>query len=513
MSPAPANVTRFASFIVLSTLLLSGCPKKQWSYTPPPAPAPSKDFDIHFDATQLDPNGSPRNVDWQPQLQGRIPDPNACNSGQPYSPACTQDKPFQDQPDGLHEAFCFLGKAFSGGEVQPFFGHADWTVAQYNGSIGWFNFGDDWDYDLLLVPGTLPQGTNNEHGITKNNNYVGNSTANPQYIEMEFDSEETDAAFTEGWWQQFQTLGHANDDATALANLFHPGSDTLACGSAVGLFGLDCDHGCRSELHPIYGLAIQRKEDPSDNQWSVMIRNWGTGGYCSQYNDELAENSLSMVLPYTSSQAPTKVEVSHFVSTAGIQCPKVYFHDGQTILNLTMPPPESKGIAAFSLTLQWPAGAQPASCSQVKHADVVAAREREMLREVAPSTTEAPSTGMRGEDYLGALLKGANNGQRPNFERDILPQIPPQQNQVRTQFLAQMAATRQTQSCNNIQVIPGRPPQPVPTPSHKLQVDAVKRARDDNFRSVICHQYSQRHLTPPADTTQQDLDNACRGVQ
>jgi hypothetical protein len=212
---------------VLATLCLCGCPKREWHYAPPPPPAASsKDFDAQWDGHKLDPNGAATNVDWTPQLQGRIPNPDSCNGGQPYTPACTQNLPFQDQPDGLHEAFCFIGKAATG-TLKPFFGHADWMVAQYDGSIGWFNFGDDWDYDLLLVPGALPQGAGNEHGITTNNNHVAGISSKPQYIEMEFDSSETDSVFDQGWWKQFQTSGHAND-VTAIADLLHPGKQTLA---------------------------------------------------------------------------------------------------------------------------------------------------------------------------------------------------------------------------------------------------------------------------------------------
>ena len=38
---------RFAvtATVTLAALLLAGCPKQEWHYTPPPAPAPSKDFD------------------------------------------------------------------------------------------------------------------------------------------------------------------------------------------------------------------------------------------------------------------------------------------------------------------------------------------------------------------------------------------------------------------------------------------------------------------------------------
>lgn len=505
--------------VFLAVMCLCGCPKKQWSYTPPPAPAPSKGFDVHFDPSQLDPNGAPRNVDWEAQLHGGPPNPDTCNDGQPYSSACTQDKPCMDQPDARHEAFCFIGKVTSGSPIQSFFGHADWMVVQYDGSIGWFNFGYDFDYNLLIVPGTLPQGTDNEHGVTTNNNLVGGAQRH-RYIELEWDSDETDGAFPEpnqagaplSWWAKFKNAAQAYDGSPAadeqLARLLHPSDEhTLACGSVVGLFGLDCDHGCRSEIHPVYGLAVQRTEDPNDNEWSVLVRNWGTGGYCSQYNDELAATSLSLVLPYSSSSPPTRIAVQDFVATTasgpGAQCPKVYFQDGQTILNVTLPAPQNKGVAAFSLKIQWPVGAQPAACTPVKTSEV----SRMALAEAA-----RPATPLRGEDYMGALLRGANQGNRPSLEKDISPTLP--KTGARMQALQKKVMSLQPASCDGpVQVIPGRPPL-APAPAvHRLSKDPAKRQRDEDLRTYICQQYRTRKIAPPAGTRQQDLDQACKGVK
>src|SRR5579863_1106749 len=155
---ASTRITRCCCALtaLLAALLLCACPKKEWNYTPPPPPPPppAKPFDVQFSPTHLDPNGAPRDVNWFPQLSGTVPNPDSCNDGQPYTaPDCTQDTIFKDKPDILHQAFCFFGKVTSGSPYQSFFGHSDWMVAQYNGSMGWFNFGADDDYDLFLIPG------------------------------------------------------------------------------------------------------------------------------------------------------------------------------------------------------------------------------------------------------------------------------------------------------------------------------------------------------------------------
>ena len=82
----------------------------------------------------------------------------------PTTPPCTDDKPFLDPPNAFADGFCYIGKVFSGSPM-GFFGHADWMVAQYDGNISWMNFGDDSDFDLVLVPGNVSSGTGIGHGI------------------------------------------------------------------------------------------------------------------------------------------------------------------------------------------------------------------------------------------------------------------------------------------------------------------------------------------------------------
>jgi hypothetical protein len=518
-APQTKTLTRrivSAMSLFLAALILSGCPKKEWHYTPPPAPTPTETFDVQFDAAHLDPNGAARNVDWHPQLSGQIPDPDACNKDQPYTPACTQNKPFLDQPDGIDEAFCFIGKE-TAPPYEPFFGHADWMPAQFNGSIGWFNFGLDDDYDLMIVPASdnLPptsSGAPNEHGITTNNNHVTDDKS-PQYIEMEFYSDEIDPAFAKGWWKDFRENG-INDNVDALQKLMHPSQpNTLACGSAVGLFGLDCDHGCRSELHPLYGVAIQQTEDPSNNVWSIMARNWGTGGYCSRYNDELAENSLSLLLPYISSLPPISATVQDFVSignssSARVSCPAIYFNNGQTILNIALPSPEQQPAAAFTLTLKWPSGAHAAACTQTapEAAEAIATR----------ALTPEHGNKLNGEQYMGALWHAAYQSQHPGnphptLERDVLSTVP--ETQSRMQALTPLTASAET--CTAPLAIKTGPP-PAPTPiqkTHPLKIDAHKQTRDQRVLKYICNSYKAKPFALPQGTTQQDLDQACKSVQ
>jgi len=495
--------------IVCAIAFTTGCARKQWQYSPPAAPSLGKDFDAHWDPGKLDPNGAPKNPEWSPQLQGSIPDPNKCDGGNPYSSPCTDDKPFMDPPSVFTDGFCLVGKLFSGSPM-GFYGHADWMVAQYDGNIGWLNFASDTDYNLLLVPEPILAATGNGHGVTTNNNHLSDSNSAPRYLELEFASAETVAVFTTGFWGQFKSLGEAYDSvnpeplADQLADLLHPGKKaTLACGSAVGLFGLDCDHGCRSEIHPVYALAIQRREEQEQNEWAVFVRNWGTGGFCGSYNQELAESSLSLALPYSSAQPPTSVEVNDFMPAGGVSCPKAYFNDRQLLLNFTLPPPDSGAIAAMTVKVVWPQGAQPSACAHVETSELKKAMVAEASRNPAR---------LSGEDYVGALLRGANQGKRPDVNKDILqPYLQNPRNQMGVKGL-QPALALPT-SCGAIPVVIGSPPAPTKVSVHRMAKDASHLLRQKAIAATVCQRYRKENLPVPVGTTRADLEMACRKIK
>jgi hypothetical protein len=50
----------------------------------------------------------------------------------------------------------------------------------------------------------------------------------------------------------------------------------------TGLMGLDCEHSCSTELHPVWAMAVRVKSDPADVVWAIFVRNWGNEGFCSQ---------------------------------------------------------------------------------------------------------------------------------------------------------------------------------------------------------------------------------------
>jgi hypothetical protein len=49
----------------------------------------------------------------------------------------------------------------------------------------------------------------------------------------------------------------------------------------IGLFGIDTKHLSHTELHPVYGLAVETQNTASVRVWDVFARNWGYEGSCS----------------------------------------------------------------------------------------------------------------------------------------------------------------------------------------------------------------------------------------
>jgi len=353
--------------LILCIVLSAGCrAPKTWTLQPRAVPPPpelgsgqdnSQDFNVVW--TKTDPDQSPQNPSWGSQERvGKLP-PVAC-TGDAY--LCTGQKPAMDQPQGLSGAFC---SAAAG--LPSFYGHADWGVATYHGAMGWLNFNVwDGDFDWVLQPDKL-------EGVTENN--FPQSPKAPQFIELEFDSRETAPHFGESpgavWWPDLWTKafdGAVSGNFDDVDNHLHPGSPlkkNLACGVVTGVFGLDCDHGCRSEVHPVYSMAVQTNEDPQDNEWVVLVRNWGGGGFCSGWNDELTASQMAVVLPVTSSVGPTSLSIEQFAGT-GVVCPATGYVSGEgEKLLFDLPAPEQSGMAVMVVKMKWPSGAQTLQCNGV----------------------------------------------------------------------------------------------------------------------------------------------------
>ena len=105
-------------------------------------------------------------------------------------------------------------------------------------------------------------------------------------IELEHFSPESTDQFGVRWWSDLQ---HSISDDYAEDSedwQFARGYVTSVPAYIVGLFGLDCEHGCVTELHPIYGMALRSvarrpAREPQFDRWAFFARNAGSEGFCS----------------------------------------------------------------------------------------------------------------------------------------------------------------------------------------------------------------------------------------
>jgi hypothetical protein len=502
---------RAATLVLVSCLgLAAGCRHpKTWTLQPTSTPPPpelgsgndkSKDYNLVW--TQTSSNKTPLNPEWGSQ-PGNLP-PAQCGADQPYD--CTVQKPVKDSPQGLNDAFCALAAI-----GQPFHGHADWGVAEFRGAIGWLNFNAfDGDYCWVLKPDHL-------EGVTPNN-FPQVDPKNPQFLELEFDSRETAPHFGDEpdakWWPGLSDKawdGFLNGKFDDLDNYLHPGTSGqdkqyLACGVVTGLFGLDCDHGCRSEVHPVYTLALQTNEDPADNEWVVMVRNWGAGGFCSAWNDEVTAQQIVVDLPVTSDTGPTDVRVEQFAGTADVGCPTYGYVAGEgekLVFDLPAPTPEKQGMAVMVVKMQWPKDAKTMQCNAVDVNNL-----RTWRGDPVSGTKE-----MDVDSRLSRAMREAGlvpqRPSAPHSSRDIsrlsLAQHPPK---AALQQRIDGAETKTLKLCPAPTVEHALTEKlaktPTETPRKKLEQDAAAAARNQAQFIELCKAYSKQ-----AQKTWPELEQFC----
>jgi hypothetical protein len=151
---------------------------------------------------------------------------------------CTTQSPSVNQGTGFSGELCRHAA-----DPDVLAGHLNWFVSTYAGKIRWQDFsgtalafGDN-DYNFVLFPDS---GT----GLT---------TSRPEWIGLEFYSDEVVDRIDKGWWNDFHKLVDTYDGPDGGAALSIADDPAIA----IGVMGLDSEHGAYTELHPVYGLAIR----------------------------------------------------------------------------------------------------------------------------------------------------------------------------------------------------------------------------------------------------------------
>ena len=387
------------ALMLFCTLILSGCwwRPKMWTPNPlpPPPPPDAAEFNVMWD--NGDPNGFPKNPYWAaqvvaptqlPPLKGDkyddkcIQQPNLTASEVTSGKeACTTQATVLDQPYFFPNVLCFLEP----GSVLH--GHVDWTVASAAGYVSWLNFADDWDYNFRFIPAQETTPPQENRGITTNNNSIGNV----RYIELEFASAEVADNFQTPWWQGLaQQVDSLNWDG--LPSYLHPGNPNQEPFSVVaGLFGLDCEHDCRSEFHPLYALAIQLTEDANANVWEIFVRNWGNEGFCSSLNHELnlKNQKLSLLLPWTGATGLSAKIEQIYPSASAAVVGLLQDQSGKglgALVTFSLQPASARSVIEARMSFSWAGGTAPQPRTAVEAAamralSATAAKEGEQSAE------------------------------------------------------------------------------------------------------------------------------------
>jgi hypothetical protein len=343
------------------------------------APSP---MDLVWGASR-DTNGIPLNPKWGQQVTEPGSLPNAaeiCFSVPGYfdNPLCSTQHPGMDTGAGLTGLICSIGAE------TPISGHVNWYPSTYRGPIYWDSLSFfDRDYNVRLIPPT-------QNGLT---------STNTENIKGEFDSRETINNFSTPWWTVFRTAG---DD----------GKKSMMDGKLAilsGLMGIDCVHGCGSELHPVWVLAIHVRDDPQNDVWAVFMRNWGNEGFCSDAQHEVnwAGNRFSLNLPWRAGANAVQVDgrTDFRGNMDGITGSWRDFPGARVRLAFTLPAPSARGLVHGELHMRW-----TGSMQQSADGDTPAAR---------PAGVEWAEQGGGGEALLEELFARLPPEKREALEREF----------------------------------------------------------------------------------------------
>jgi hypothetical protein len=254
-----------------------------------------------------------------------------CNSGDENKWTTAPDCTSQD----VH-----YNKPYSGNYC-PDGGHMNYFPITYESTICWGDHsGWDDDYNFRLRRKDLALNTAGWDGL-----------------QVEFDSDETvdDWDNTDTWWDDF----HHNkvDESDDAARDAIDGKFAIVIGEA----GIDLEHGCHIELHPVYAMFVHIKDDPNDDQWAFFVRNWGDEGYCGNnqvyYHNPLAsDNSITVRIPHENAVPAGFTHNIRSISDANHKTLVLFdFVQDALLLTFNLDVPEEHTTIVGDINIQWSA--------------------------------------------------------------------------------------------------------------------------------------------------------------
>ena len=285
----------------------------------------------------------------------RTRDFGLCKDGVPCQTPCSTQAPSFDVPIdfSLNKWVSCFGTKF----LETLNGHANWAPVYYDGQLHWAGEqAFDEDADIMLQRRVGDE-------IYDWSGYSSNAKSE---IEIEMAGYETWDHFGTEWFKK----------AWAERKQGHPlGIEA----QVIGLMSLDCVHGCKVELHPVFAVAIH-KSDPTrradgtwDDYWAIFARNSGNEGWCSHDQHYLDRRQVTFVLPGPVNSTgvgaigdeefkndPYQEGMTEFKASAtglGVFGPVLV--PGGAKITLTLGDPENKSRINGFLHLRWTAEGPP----------------------------------------------------------------------------------------------------------------------------------------------------------
>jgi len=271
-----------------------------------------------------------------------VPDANAICDRKPVPEACAV--PTDLDTAGLQSFFCFAELS------QHVHGHVNLGEAVFTGAGEWHAHNDDFDYEFEML------------GPKYADSYAGATRASLP-IALEFSSFETFGAVddqTPHWKQFHDALVTVTPDTNEqVSAMFDAPSDNKPNLVALGLFGLDCEHQCHAELHPVYAMAVRSAPDaaqPDQETWLVFARNQGGEGSCSQRVHPIttADNRIVLTIPEHEAIDFDIVDAKFLANDGQISDPTISFVPNRgAVLQFGLLPQEDDGFIEGHVTLRW----------------------------------------------------------------------------------------------------------------------------------------------------------------
>jgi hypothetical protein len=239
----------------------------------------------------------------------------------------------------------------SAGENGVLSGHLNWFVSTYTGKIKW----DDWSGTFNLLHPTK-SGDDDYNFFLFPDSGTGLTAAKPQWIGLEFDSDEVVDRIDKGWWNNFhdQVKNNGGPDGAAAQSIAN------APAIAIGLMGLDSEHGAFTELHPVYGLAIHINSDAGHvgtDDWVFLARNFGNEGYCSDGNMTVPQlTTLSFFIPRNNAigdDPASPTTLNELYSTSDNNSVALSFVPGGAVISFDVGSPDDQTLYSGRVQFHW----------------------------------------------------------------------------------------------------------------------------------------------------------------